>query len=58
MTSDSKQGGGYADQYPVDQNQVKNINDETEGESKIISNVWSDYKNATIYSFLKWKVLS
>merc|ERR1711988_880557 len=22
MTSDSKQGGGYADQYPVDQNQI------------------------------------
>ena len=37
MISDSKQGGGYADQYPVDQNQVKYINDETEGERKIIS---------------------
>jgi len=22
ITSDSKQGGGYADQYPVDQNQI------------------------------------
>ena len=52
MTSDSKQGGGYADQYPVDQNQVKYINDETEeGESKIILKVSSDYKNATIYMF-------